>query len=94
MDPDVISFAGVMLTIVASVAGVAIIFVGVKLALASGKRHALAPSKLDDSRLEQLQQSIDAIAVEVERISEGQRFSTKLLAAREADPRRHADSGD
>lgn len=32
------------------------------------------------SRLERMEQSIDAIAVEVERISEGQRFTTKLLA--------------
>jgi len=37
-------------------------------------------------RLEQgllaMQQSVDAVAVEVERISEGQRFTTKLLAER------------
>lgn len=32
------------------------------------------------ARLERMEQSIDAIAVEVERISEGQRFTTKLLA--------------
>jgi hypothetical protein len=31
-------------------------------------------------RLERMEQSIDAIAVEVERISEGQRFTTKLLS--------------
>src|ERR1051325_6833093 len=30
-------------------------------------------------RIDQLQQSVDAIAIEVERISEGQRFVTKLL---------------
>lgn len=94
MDPDVVSFAGVMLTIVASAAGVSIIVVGLKFALAAARRHELPRTKLDDSRLEQLQQSIDAIAVEVERISEGQRFSTKLLAARDADPRRRAGSGD
>lgn len=35
------------------------------------------------NRLEQLQQSVDAIALEVERISEGQRFVTKLLNERE-----------
>ena len=29
-----------------------------------------------------MQQSLDAVAVEVERISEGQRFTTKLLADR------------
>ena len=38
--------------------------------------------RLED-RLLQTQQAIDAIAVEVERISEGQRFTTKLLAERE-----------
>ena len=32
------------------------------------------------SRLERMEQAIDSIAVEVERISEGQRVTTKLLA--------------
>jgi hypothetical protein len=32
--------------------------------------------------LGQLQQAVDAIAIEVERLSEGQRFTTKLLAER------------
>lgn len=34
------------------------------------------------SRLEHMEQAIDSIAVEVERIAEGQRFTTKLLAER------------
>jgi len=34
------------------------------------------------SRLEHMEQAIDSIAVEVERITEGQRFTTKLLAER------------
>ena len=33
-------------------------------------------------RLERMEQAIDSIAIEVERISEGQRFTTKLLAER------------
>ncbi len=33
-------------------------------------------------RLERMEQAIDSIAVEVERISEGQRFTTKLLSER------------
>jgi hypothetical protein len=33
-------------------------------------------------RLERMEQAIDSIAVEVERISEGQRFTTKLLSDR------------
>jgi hypothetical protein len=32
------------------------------------------------SRLERIEQAIEAVAIEVERISEGQRFTTKLLS--------------
>jgi hypothetical protein len=32
--------------------------------------------------LRQLQESVDAMAIEIERISEGQRFTSKLLAER------------
>lgn len=35
-----------------------------------------------DARLARLEQAVDAIAVEIERISEGQRFTTRLLADR------------
>ena len=35
-----------------------------------------------EERLARLEAGVDAIAVEVERISEGQRFTTKLLAER------------
>ena len=38
------------------------------------------------ARLERMEQAIDSIAVEVERISEGQRFTTKLLAERTTAP--------
>ncbi len=38
-------------------------------------------------RLERIEQAIEAVAVEVERISEGQRFTTKLLAEK-VDPLR------
>jgi hypothetical protein len=34
------------------------------------------------ARLERMEQAIDSIAVEVERISEGQRFTSKLLSER------------
>ena len=32
------------------------------------------------SRLERMEQALEAVAIEVERISEGQRFTTKLLS--------------
>jgi hypothetical protein len=45
-------------------------------------------------RLERIEHAVEAMAVEVERISEGQRFVTRLLAEREAPraalpPERH-----
>lgn len=41
---------------------------------------ALAPETA--ARLERMEQAIDTIALEIERISEGQRFTTKLLSDR------------
>jgi hypothetical protein len=38
------------------------------------------------SRLERMEQAIDSVAIEVERISEGQRFTTKLLSERGREP--------
>ena len=47
----------------------------------------VGPAPSDDlrrieTRLADMQEALDAVAVEVERISEGQRFTTKLLAER------------
>jgi len=49
----------------------------------------LVGTRLDEiaQRLARLEQAVDATAVEVERISEGQRFTTKLLADRSTTPR-------
>jgi hypothetical protein len=59
---------------------------------ARGQETASASAmRADDPRLAQLSQSVEAIALEVERIGEGQRFVTQLLAERaerEALPRR------
>ena len=52
-----------------------------------------APAQLGeaDPKLEYLQQSVDAIAVEVERISEAQRFSEKLRAEQREPPPKKKD---
>jgi hypothetical protein len=47
-----------------------------------GRRKDPVPARLPDARLEYLQQSVDAVALEVERIGEAQRFSDKLRAER------------
>ena len=44
---------------------------------------AARPGQLDD-RLIHLEQSVEAVAIEVERIGEGQRFVARLLTEEEA----------
>jgi len=44
------------------------------------KRTDLKQQALVEQRLAAIEQSIETVAIEVERISEGQRFTTKLLA--------------
>ena len=65
---------------------VAFCVVGVSVARAVGR---LADARRVDrgssdmvARMERIEQAIDAIAVEVERVSEAQRFTTRLLSER------------
>jgi hypothetical protein len=50
------------------------------------KMRALSMSKqgveASDQRLERVEQAVESIAIEIERVSEGQRFVTKLLSER------------
>ncbi len=85
MDPDVANFGVVMVIIVVVVAAFASITVRFMRSIKPATRKEL-PSPLYEERLDQLQQSVDAIAVEVERIAEAQRFSAKLLAERPEIP--------
>ena len=81
MDPDVVSFAQVADIIVMMVGSLAAIAVVAVPALVRGTKRLPPPAPQDD-RLEHLQQSVDAIAVEVQRIAEAQRFTARLLAER------------
>jgi hypothetical protein len=51
----------------------------------SAPRHA-PPSPESAQRLERMEQAIDSIAIEIERVSEGQRFVTRLLAESQRNP--------
>jgi hypothetical protein len=84
MDPDVI-FA--LIPIVALVM-VAVMAIGIPIARAHARRMDSRPGIPADlsHRLQRMEQSLEAIAVEVERITEGQRFTTKLLAERGGAP--------
>jgi hypothetical protein len=88
LDPAVI---GVFIPVVALVVGGAVlIFAPLTRALARqvDRKPPQLPGTVS-ARLERIEQSLEAIALEVERISEGQRFTTKLLAERSPLPAQH-----
>lgn len=49
------------------------------------RKDAGAIAPMQDDRLERLEMAVDSIAIEVERISESQRFLTKLQTERTED---------
>jgi flagellar biosynthesis/type III secretory pathway M-ring protein FliF/YscJ len=69
----------------------AIIIIGLPIVRAIARRverGAPQPAQIPQqmqAQMEHLMQSVDAIAIEVERISEGQRFATKMLAEKKPD---------
>jgi hypothetical protein len=80
VGPDVIVPVSAMVMVIA-------IAVGLPLARAHAKRmeRGIDPKALPNDlteRLTRMEQAIDSMAVEIERISEGQRFTTKLLSER------------
>ncbi|MDQ6827865.1 MAG: hypothetical protein M3081_03265 [Gemmatimonadota bacterium] len=77
---DAIAFAVVMATIVGSVLGGGFGLMAIRRRFSRGSVVEPAELRSVHEQLVQLQTAIDTMAVEVERISEGQRFTTKLLS--------------
>ena len=76
---------------------IAVIIIGLPLARAFARRMdrrgaAEIPSEIS-SQLTHLSQAVDAIAIEVERISEGQRFTSRLLSEQRDTARQTLPSG-
>lgn len=83
-SPDEMPKSVMVVTLFSLMAGVAIL---APIMRAIGKRlERRGETHVSDDtarRLAAIEQAVEAVAVEVERISEGQRFTTKLLADRE-----------
>lgn len=77
---EVIQFALVAGTIITSVLIIVV-------AMARRRPRGVEPSALHHiaERLDRIEQAVDSIAIEVERVSEGQRFTSKLLADKAAE---------
>ncbi|MFI5243863.1 MAG: hypothetical protein ACHQQR_01470 [Gemmatimonadales bacterium] len=79
--------AAVFVTTCAALAVVMLAFFGSTRLLRRVMSRTPAP-RLDDQRLARIEQAVEAIAIEVERISESQRFISKLLGERSQEPSR------
>lgn len=76
-----------MITSVVMVLGLPLVIVHArKLWKRDSEEHGSSHSPATDHRLERIEQAIDAMAVEVERVAESQRFMTKLLSDRAKEP--------
>lgn len=85
MDPSPILipitlFAAIPVTVI----GVMLVRVLQRRVELQARRTELSPELAE--RLDRMEHAMDAIAVEVERISEGQRFTTRLLSERSGAP--------
>ena len=80
MDPDVYSFAVVTAVIAGFIGSMVALFIGARVALQRTRPREIG--RVDDARFERLEQAVDSIAIEIERMSEAQRFTAKLLSER------------
>lgn len=85
VPPEVIPILGIVF------GTIAFCIVGFPLARAFARRmdrRSAAPSGASDvaPRLQAIEQAVDSIALEIERISENQRFATRLLSERTHEP--------
>jgi hypothetical protein len=89
MEAGTLQFAYVMFIVVMSTAGFVGIGLGSRALWRLGSRQkAKGEAHRDDDRLQRLETAVDAIAIEVERISEAQRFMVGLIS--ESLPARRA----
>lgn len=90
-DPDLIAVGNALENAIPIVAIVSVfVFLPIAIAVArliwrratNAPRGAVTTDHATQQKLDHLQQAVDTIAIEVERISEGQRFVTKLMSDR------------
>lgn len=72
----------IVAVIFGTVSGTIITLARLRVAHMASKRPSLLAESVVEERLQRIEQAVDAIAIEVERMSESQRFVTKVLAER------------
>jgi len=89
MDPDISKIAQVLVLFGAFATFVVTLSIVARFAFRKSGATSLpgredAP-RIDDSRFSRLEEAVDSIAIEVERIAEAQRFTAKLMSERLPD---------
>lgn len=82
MEEQARYIAEIMATMVLSIGALVAIGLGARIMWRFGSKTSPSLPAGDPERLERLEQAVDAIAIEVERISEAQRFAVTLLSDR------------
>ncbi len=89
MDPDVVELAQVLAVLGSFATLGVVLFAIVRVVLVRTRTDRLdsrtSLPRIDEARFTRLEEAVDAIAVEVERIGEGQRFTAKFLSERAVD---------
>ena len=84
MDPDIAKVAQLAVVAGGFIAAMVGLWAVVRIIrhLTRPKTSALTGAGIDESRFARLEEAIDTIAIEVERMAEAQRFNAKLLSDR------------
>jgi hypothetical protein len=78
---DILAIGGFFFTVIVIVIGLPLVRAYVR---QKERTPVLTPADVErDQRLARIETAVETMAVEIERISEGQRFVTRLLAERE-----------
>lgn len=90
MEPSILKFAQMAAIFVTTFAALAVVMLAFNVATRLVRRVSsqMPAPRFDDQRLARLEQAVDAIAIEVERVSESQRFISKLLGERSQESSR------
>ena len=89
MDPDIEKIAQLLVMIAAFSAFLVTLSIVARFGFRKSRSAPLPPregdARIDESRFARLEDAVDSIAIEVERIAEAQRFTAKLMSERLPD---------
>jgi hypothetical protein len=85
MNEDVVVPVAFFVTVIVLVLGIPLVRAWVR--RSDQRRDLRAPADVEnDARLARIEAAVESMSIEIERISEGQRFTTKLLSDRIGAP--------